>query len=185
LVPGLLPNNAFDHGGESRFDSCFFFGRVGIASPQVVNPRAALLSNFEVLALLRELESEHIQRTKTALRIKKEEDSAGPSTAAPEDLCENLRTVEVEVRCPVLRTEFNQSTCAIGYPIPLSGLPALTVSNPNGHLPARQRSRTLRPHQSRETSSRQPRTNRTGRALCRCVWCSTPVSSQSSLFTRS
>jgi len=72
---------------------------------QVVNARAALLSNYEVLDLLRELESEHLQRTKTALRIKKEEDSAGTlSIAAPqEDVCENLRTVEVEVR-PVSST---------------------------------------------------------------------------------
>jgi hypothetical protein len=67
---------------------------------QVVNARAALLSNYEVLDLLRELESEHLQRTKTAHRIKKEEDSAGTFSiaAAAEDVCENLRTVEVEVR---------------------------------------------------------------------------------------
>jgi hypothetical protein len=68
----------------------------------VINPRAALLSNFEVLSLLRELENDHLARTKTALRIKKEEESSGvPSghlSAVTEDISENLRTIEVEVR---------------------------------------------------------------------------------------
>ena len=70
-------------------------------SPQVLNPRAALLSNFEVLTLLRELEHDHLQRTKTALRIKKEEDNITSNTGSKdptiEDVCENLRTVAVEV----------------------------------------------------------------------------------------
>lgn len=69
---------------------------------QVLNHRSALLSNYEVLTLLRELESDHLARTKTALRIKKEEEAAGNLSAkiqAPtEDVCENLRTIEVEVR---------------------------------------------------------------------------------------
>jgi hypothetical protein len=73
----------------------------------VVNARAALLSNFEVLSLLRELEADHISRTKTALRIKKEEEAAtsngGPpglnsATSFNLEASENLRTVEVEVR---------------------------------------------------------------------------------------
>jgi hypothetical protein len=67
----------------------------------VVNPRSALLSNFEVLSLLRELESEHLARTKTALRIKKEEESSGNVSghlsAITEEISENLRTIEVEV----------------------------------------------------------------------------------------
>lgn len=67
---------------------------------EVLNQRAALLSNYEVLNLLKELESDHLARTKTALRIKKEEEAAGsyvPRTQAPsEEICENLRTVEVE-----------------------------------------------------------------------------------------
>lgn len=71
---------------------------------QVINPRSALLSNHEVLTLLRELDSDHLARTKTAIRIKKEEDSSGnvigraahdPTT---DDVSENLRTVEIEVR---------------------------------------------------------------------------------------
>lgn len=68
---------------------------------QVINQRAALLCNYEVLTLLRTLESDHIAKTRTALRIKKEEEAAGvPSTRqhmAPEEVLENLRTVEVEV----------------------------------------------------------------------------------------
>jgi hypothetical protein len=47
------------------------------STTKVVNPRAALLSNFEVLTLLRELENDHLARTKTALRIKKEEEASG------------------------------------------------------------------------------------------------------------
>jgi len=69
---------------------------------EVLNARSALLSNHEVLTLLRELDSDHLARTKTAIRIKKEEDSSGnvigkaghdPTT---DDISENLRTVEVE-----------------------------------------------------------------------------------------
>ncbi|KAG5652889.1 hypothetical protein H0H81_003252 [Sphagnurus paluster] len=69
---------------------------------EVVNPRAALLSNYEVLTLLRELESDHLSRAKTALRIKKEEEAAGhPPRPAGADVVfgepsENLRTVEIE-----------------------------------------------------------------------------------------
>ncbi|CAA7261533.1 unnamed protein product [Cyclocybe aegerita] len=70
---------------------------------EVVNPRAALLSNYEVLTLLRELESDHLLRTKTALRVKKEEEAAaatgGPhilSTTSHLEASENLRTIEVE-----------------------------------------------------------------------------------------
>ncbi|KAI0326232.1 hypothetical protein GY45DRAFT_1339600 [Cubamyces sp. BRFM 1775] len=66
---------------------------------EVLNQRSALLSNYEVLTLLKELESDHLARTKTALRIKKEEEAAGlppKHQAPPDDVCENLRTVEVE-----------------------------------------------------------------------------------------
>ncbi|KAG1743181.1 HRDC-like protein [Suillus paluster] len=64
---------------------------------EVVNARSALLSNFEVLSLLRELDAEHIARTKTAIRVKKEE-AAGKNSheAQTEEISENLRTVELE-----------------------------------------------------------------------------------------
>lgn len=69
---------------------------------QVVNQRSALLSNFEVLTLLRELESDHLAKARTALKIKKEEEAAGATSTrshtAPEEVLENLRTIEVEVR---------------------------------------------------------------------------------------
>ena len=58
------------------------------------------MSNFEVLTLLQELENDHLARSKTALRIKKEEEAAGNLVArsqpAADDICENLRTIEVE-----------------------------------------------------------------------------------------
>ncbi|KAI6131177.1 RNA polymerase Rpb4-domain-containing protein [Pisolithus croceorrhizus] len=65
---------------------------------EVVNSRAALLSNFEVLTLLRELDSKHVARTKAAVRTKKEEDAAGKPTQDShiEEVSENLRTVELE-----------------------------------------------------------------------------------------
>ncbi|KAF8162450.1 RNA polymerase Rpb4-domain-containing protein [Mycena galopus ATCC 62051] len=72
---------------------------------EVVNPRAALLSNYEVLTLLRDLESDHLARTKTALRIKKEEEASGLSSTVPAgggkdptvvEVSENLRTVSFE-----------------------------------------------------------------------------------------
>lgn len=65
---------------------------------QVIQNRSSLLSNYEVLALLRELEADHLARTKTAFRIKKEEESAGNvSTVMEDDGGENLRTIEIEV----------------------------------------------------------------------------------------
>ncbi|KAI0823992.1 HRDC-like protein [Trametes gibbosa] len=66
---------------------------------EVLNQRSALLSNFEVLTLLKELEGDHLARTKSAIRIKKEEEAAGlppKYQAPPDDVSENLRTVEVE-----------------------------------------------------------------------------------------
>ncbi|KAH9970692.1 HRDC-like protein [Lactifluus volemus] len=71
---------------------------------QILNPRAALLSNYEVLELLRELEADHIARTRTAQRLKKEEEDAAaasgqPAPPSPDPLLtvsENLRTIEVE-----------------------------------------------------------------------------------------
>ncbi|KAG6814209.1 hypothetical protein H0H92_000886 [Tricholoma furcatifolium] len=69
---------------------------------EVLNPRVALLSNYEVLTLLHELESDHLARAKTALRVKKEEEAAGiqPRPAGMEanfgEPSENLRTVEIE-----------------------------------------------------------------------------------------
>lgn len=69
---------------------------------QVLNQRSALLSNFEVLTLLRELESDHLAKTRTAIRVKKEEEAAGTSASRvhvpQEQVLENLRTIEVEVR---------------------------------------------------------------------------------------
>ncbi|KZV70373.1 hypothetical protein PENSPDRAFT_685501 [Peniophora sp. CONT] len=66
---------------------------------EVVNARASLLSNYEVLNLLRELESEYHAKTKTAQRIKKEDEASGAAPRAhnpADDISENLRTMEVE-----------------------------------------------------------------------------------------
>ncbi len=70
-----------------------------------MDPRSALLSNYEVLSLLKELENEHLGRSKAAVRIKKEEEASGhqhthTSTVTLPSISENLRTVQVEV-CPL------------------------------------------------------------------------------------
>ncbi|KAG9227793.1 hypothetical protein CCMSSC00406_0000561 [Pleurotus cornucopiae] len=67
----------------------------------VVKKRAALLSNYEVLTLLRELEIDHLTRAKTALKVKKEEGGSNLNAGAGKDVrdvdvSENLRTMEVE-----------------------------------------------------------------------------------------
>lgn len=67
---------------------------------QVLNPRAALLSNLEVLHLLRELEADHLASQKSALKVKKEEEQAGgqnpKNPVRNVQVSENLRTIEVE-----------------------------------------------------------------------------------------
>ena len=104
------------------------------AREQVLNQRSALLSNYEVLTLLRELESDHLARSKTALRIKKEEEAAGlppKHQTQPDDVCENLRTVEVEVSS--VRTiayiegrgpTDHRPDCLVGHTVFVRGLPA-------------------------------------------------------------
>ncbi len=81
------------HGGPPSFSPSL---SPFLIRKQVVNPRAALLSNYEVLQLLRELEADHIARTRIAQRLKKEEEDAAAATGHP--VSENLRTIEVEVR---------------------------------------------------------------------------------------
>ena len=70
-----------------------------------MNTTAALLLNYEVLQLLKELEVDRIARTHTAQRLKEEDDAAAatghlppPSPNQPLTVSENLRTIEVEVR---------------------------------------------------------------------------------------
>lgn len=79
----------------------------------VLNSRAALLSNYEVLSWLRDLDSEHLLRTKTALRVKKEEESADAllplAVGTHLEATENLRTIEVEVSRRSLNTAFLNS----------------------------------------------------------------------------
>lgn len=114
---------------------------------EVINQRSALLSNFEVLTLLRELESDHLARTRTALRVKKEEEAAGlassKSHAPPDQVLENLRTIEVEVRwlllalCILLNDAHHPLT---GYPVFGCGLSAHFISVRGGHRAANKRS---------------------------------------------
>jgi len=78
----------------------FFLHTVFTQKHQVVNPRAALLSNYEVFKLLKELEAENLSRAKASLRIKKDEDSTStqnPAQIPSLEASENLRTIEVEV----------------------------------------------------------------------------------------
>lgn len=75
-----------------------------------------------MLTLLRELEADHLARTKTAVRIKKEEEAAGavsaiiPGEKHPSnvEVIQNLRTIEVEV-CTLLNSNRMIQTCTLYY----------------------------------------------------------------------
>lgn len=142
-----------------------------LANPimEVIHSRSALLSNFEVLTLLRELDADHIARTKSAVRIKKEEDASGKPTleSHTEEVSENLRTVELEVSSPVHRTPSIPLTCNPGNSIPLRRVPAHVTTVRSWHISACPRPCSLLPHKSRETASRKPCPDRARRALCR------------------
>ncbi|KIJ54525.1 hypothetical protein M422DRAFT_220793 [Sphaerobolus stellatus SS14] len=69
---------------------------------EILNPRSALLSNFEVLTLLRELEAEQLAESRAALAVKKERENDQvdlrnqPNLPPIPEASENLRTVQVE-----------------------------------------------------------------------------------------
>lgn len=132
--------------------------------PQVVNARSALLSNFEVLTLLKEHESEQLVRQKTALRVKKEEEASGVQSyhINVEEAGENLRTVEFEVcgemngispsRVPTMRP--------LGNPIPFGRVPAACRTNRSRRSTTDQEHLALCIDQGREAADREPRTPR-------------------------
>jgi hypothetical protein len=67
---------------------------------QVVDARSALLSNYEVLTLLKELEAEQVGKAKANFLVKKEQSTSDESRVdimPEEDISENLRTIEYEV----------------------------------------------------------------------------------------
>ncbi|CAE6391115.1 unnamed protein product [Rhizoctonia solani] len=73
---------------------------------EVVNKSSALLSNYEVLSLLRELESDQLAKARSHLAAKKEEEGAAlhghpipPVAGNPtqDEVPQNLRTIEVEL----------------------------------------------------------------------------------------
>ncbi|KZS97193.1 hypothetical protein SISNIDRAFT_482128 [Sistotremastrum niveocremeum HHB9708] len=65
---------------------------------EIVNQRSALLSNFEVLTLLREHEREQLAQAKSNFLVKKEQGSSDDANVNQplEDVPENLRTIEFE-----------------------------------------------------------------------------------------
>jgi len=143
---------------------------------QILNSRAALLSNYEVLQLLKELEADHIARTRTAHRLKKEEEDnaaatghpAPPSPDPPLTVSENLRTIEVEVNYAPLTLTSQILTCLTsGHPVPHSRLSTHAFADSPGHPTPDQKPRPLRSHQSRKTPNCQLDPRRACRALCR------------------
>ncbi|CAE6527230.1 unnamed protein product [Rhizoctonia solani] len=75
-------------------------------SMEVVSKNSALLSNYEVLALLRDLESNQLAKARSHLAAKKEEEGAAlngqsvpPVAGNPiqDEVPQNLRTIEVEL----------------------------------------------------------------------------------------
>lgn len=121
---------------------------------EVLHPRAALLANVEVLALLRELDAAHLARIRT-----KKDDA--------EDVAENLRTVELEVRPPVSYIRSSRLTCLPDNPIPRRGLSAHLATVRSWRISARPRPRPLLPHKGRETPGREPCPDRARRTLRR------------------
>ena len=164
------------HGGLSRlicptdhlYFTCFSF--------QVVNPRAALLSNFEVLSLLRGLEADHLSRTKTAFRIKKEEEASAvpssftiPGNISHLEASENLRTVQVEVCRVLFLNNISVITFMVsGNQLSLRKLPTKHISERRRHHETCQRPRTLRFNKGRKTSNRQLGSNSSSGIVC-CV----------------
>ncbi len=69
---------------------------------QVLKPRAAFLSNFEVYSLLQDLEQKQLEETRAAQATKREEHSDDPSKGTAnymrlEEPAENVRTIQLEV----------------------------------------------------------------------------------------
>lgn len=119
----------------------------------MVNARAALLSNYEVLSLLKDLEEDHINRTKALQKLKKDDEQAGISipgnTGSVLETSENLRTIEVEVRLDAFaHIIHDETTINPGDPIPHIRLPPCIKTNRRNCNKARRKPSPIRPHQS-------------------------------------
>jgi len=59
------------------------------------------LSNYEVRSLLKEMEHKQLEQTRAIMATKKEESLEdqykGPNYVVPEDVAENVRSIQVEV----------------------------------------------------------------------------------------
>jgi hypothetical protein len=98
------------------------------------------------LALLRELDREHVAQLKTAHRIKKEESDALSSGGATQvltnvqgtllEVSENLRTLEVEVLFGILRLRLRLKE--------LQGNPVLIIQQPTNNSTDQRRYHTAR-----------------------------------------
>lgn len=130
---GPAPNPS--HGGLFKYQTNSSCSSWPKNASQIIHPRAALLSNFEVLTLLRDLEADHLSRSKTAFRVKKEEEASSSTiqgNISHLEASENLRTVEVEVRLFFFFFFFvwwNVDMSVSGNQLSLSWLPTKRISN--------------------------------------------------------
>ena len=151
-----------------------------------MNQRAA---NHEVLQLLRELEADHIARTRTAQHLKNEEEDAAAATGylpcylpppradPPLTVSENLRTIEVKVRCvPVTPMARLFLTCYTpGYPALHCRLSTHMPTDGVGRPMSHEKPRPLRPPKGRKAPNCQPNPRRARRALCCAFLTASPL----------
>ncbi|KIM24652.1 hypothetical protein M408DRAFT_229736 [Serendipita vermifera MAFF 305830] len=68
---------------------------------EVLKARSAFLSNYEVYALLQEMEHKQLEQTRAIMATKKEENLEdqykGPNYVVPEEVAENVRSIQVEL----------------------------------------------------------------------------------------
>lgn len=82
----------------------------------MVKARSAFLSNYEVYTLLQEMEHKQLEQTRAIMATKKEENLEdqykGPNYVVPEEVAENVRSIQVEVSQSLIDVHPDCNVCA-------------------------------------------------------------------------